>query len=132
MSRNSKAPTNTQVARHDGGVSIIGSPELVVHVNAIRQLGKQTIANVISIGEHLTECKRIVGHGGFADFLMREFRWTGRHARSLMQVSEASKTENFSDLNLPVSGLSACRPEYTGAAARGDHHPRREGREDQG
>jgi hypothetical protein len=55
----------------------------------------------------LTEAKEIVGHGHFGSWLEQEFGWTDRTARNFISVYELSesKSENFSDLNLPVSGL---------------------------
>jgi hypothetical protein len=39
-------------------------------------------------------------------WLEREFEWTDRHALNFMRVYELTgKSENFSDLSLPVSGL---------------------------
>ena len=84
----------------------VESPELLAHIAAIRSLGKQTIANVISIGEHLKECKRIVGHGGFGDFLKREFEWTERTAQRFMSLIDfKSKYDTVSDLDLPIKSL---------------------------
>jgi hypothetical protein len=83
----------------------VDSPELLAHVIAIRQLGRQTIDNVVAIGGRLTECKRIVGHGGWYSWLRREFDWSRQTADNLINVFEASKSLNFGDLNLPVSSL---------------------------
>ena len=77
------------------------------HVEAIRQLGKQTIANVIEIGRHLTECKDLVGHRNFGCWLDREFGWAERSAQNFMSVFGLSKSKNanFADLDLPVSAI---------------------------
>jgi hypothetical protein len=84
----------------------IDSPELLAHVAAIRSLGKQTIANVIEIGKHLTECKRIVGRGGWVPWLKREFAWFRQTADRFIQVFEASgKLPKLGKLNLPVSAI---------------------------
>jgi hypothetical protein len=49
---------------------------------------------------------RIAGHGNWLPWLEREFGWTDRTARNFMAVHEAAaKSEKFSDLNVPVSGL---------------------------
>jgi hypothetical protein len=100
-------------------VSIIESPELVAHTDAIRSLGKQTVENVISIGEHLTECRRIVGHG-FRAWLKREFNWTYKTADNFMNVHKlvGSRCENFSHLSLPVSSLYLLAAPSTPAKAR--------------
>ena len=72
----------------------------------IRKLGKRAGADVIEIGRRLTETKKICGHGNWLPWLQREFGWTDRHALKCMQVYELSlKSENFSDLGIPVSGL---------------------------
>jgi Protein of unknown function (DUF3102) len=100
-------------------VSIVESPELVEHTDAIRSLGKQTVANVISIGEHLTECRRIVGHG-FRAWLKREFDWTYKTSDNFMNVHKLveSRCENFSHLSLPVSSLYLLAAPSTPEAAR--------------
>ena len=43
------------------------------HIAAIRELGKQTINNMIEIGRRLTESKGIVGHRNFGNWLDSEF-----------------------------------------------------------
>jgi N6-adenosine-specific RNA methylase IME4 len=57
------------------------------------------------IGKHLTEAKRICGHGNWASWLETNFGWTDRTARNLMQVYETFKSETVSDLNLPIASL---------------------------
>lgn len=81
------------------------TPELLEHANAIRSLGKQTISNVIEIGKRLNECKRIVGHGNFGDFLKREFAWHENTALNYMRVFELSKSTTVVDLNLSLKSL---------------------------
>jgi hypothetical protein len=95
-------------------------PALTAHIAAIRQLGKQTIANVIEIGRRLTECKDLVGHRNFGNWLDREFGWSERTARNFMRVHELSesKSENFSDLDLPVSALYLLAAPSTPAPVR--------------
>ena len=81
-------------------------PELVAHVAEIRRLGKRVVRDVIEIGRRLTECKDIVGHGNWLPWLEREFGWTDKTAENFINVSKAAgKFENFSNLNIPVSGL---------------------------
>jgi ClpX C4-type zinc finger len=82
--------------------------KLAEHINAIRALGKQTIATVIELGRHFSECKRIVGQRDFGCWLNREFPRMGeRHVRNFIYVFElaGSKSENFSELDLPVSAF---------------------------
>jgi hypothetical protein len=72
----------------------------------IRALGKQTVDNIIEIGRRLTECKRICGHGNWLPWLEQEFGWTNKTAENFINVHKlASKFENFSNLDLPLSGL---------------------------
>lgn len=81
---------------------------LAEHVTAIRRLGKQTVANIIEIGRRLTECKDIFGpRGGFNSWIDNHFGWSERHARNFMHVYELaeSKSENFSELKLPISAF---------------------------
>jgi hypothetical protein len=76
------------------------------YADAIRRLGKQTIANIIEIGRHLTEAKKIAGHGNWLPWLDREFGWTDRTALNFMRVFALSlKSETVSDLDLPVGAL---------------------------
>jgi Protein of unknown function (DUF3102) len=78
---------------------------LAKHAAAIRRLGKRVVADVIEIGRLLTECKRICGHGNWLPWLDREFGWTDDTALNFMRVYELSKSRNFRDLSLPLSGL---------------------------
>jgi hypothetical protein len=64
------------------------------------------VRDVIAIGERLANAKKLCGHGEWLNWLHREFEWTDRHARNFMRTYELSlKSENLSDLNIPVSGL---------------------------
>jgi hypothetical protein len=80
---------------------------LTEHVEVIRSLGKQTIANVIEIGRLLAECKKMVGHRNFGCWLDREFGWSERTAQRFLSVHElaGTKSDKLSDLELPVSSL---------------------------
>jgi Protein of unknown function (DUF3102) len=80
---------------------------LAEHVTAIRTLGKQTIENIVEIGRRLIECKKLVGPRNFGCWLDKEFRWSERHARNFMYAYELaeSKSENFSELDLPISAI---------------------------
>ena len=90
---------------------ILENQELAEHVEAIRQLGKRVIDDVIEIGRHLTECRRIVGHGnrrddeeaGWLRWLKHHFDYTDRHALNFMRVYELRlKSETVSDFKLPL------------------------------
>jgi Protein of unknown function (DUF3102) len=62
------------------------APDLAEHVSAIRTLARTTIDNIIEIGRHLTECKRIVGHGNWLPWLAQEFAWSEDTAERFMQA----------------------------------------------
>jgi hypothetical protein len=92
---------------------------LAEHAAEIRRLGKRVVGDVIEIGRRLAECKRICGHGNWLPWLDREFKWDERTARNFMSVHEmALKSENFSDLDLPISGLYLLAAPSTPAEAR--------------
>jgi hypothetical protein len=91
---------------------------LAEHVTAIRQLGKQTVENVVEIGRRLIECKKLVGHGNWLPWLEREFRWSDRTALNFMRVAELSKSETVSNLNLPVKALYLLTAPSTPTEAR--------------
>ena len=79
---------------------------LAENAEEIRKLGKRVVGDVIEIGRRLSEMKKICGHGNWLPWLQREFAWTDRHALNYMRMYELSlKSENFSDLGIPVSGL---------------------------
>lgn len=80
--------------------------KLAEHADAIRALGKQTVANIIEIGCRLTDAKNIAGHGNWLPWLDREFGWKEQTARNFMRAYELSlKSPKFADLALPLSGL---------------------------
>jgi hypothetical protein len=83
----------------------IDNPALAEHANAIRTLGKQTIHNVIEIGRHLTEAKKIAGHGNWLPWLRQEFDWSESTALRFMRVYELGKSVTVTDLELPVKAI---------------------------
>src|SRR5271166_377951 len=88
------------------------------HAEAIRVLGRQTVANVIEIGRRLTEAKALAGHGGWLPWLEREFGWTVKTAERFINVYDMSKFDNLSNLDLPISGLYLLAAPKTPEAAR--------------
>jgi hypothetical protein len=79
---------------------------LAENAEEIRKLGKRAVCDVTEIGRRLAEMKKICGHGNWLPWLRREFGWTDRHALNYIRVYELSlKSENFSDLGIPVSAL---------------------------
>ena len=97
-------------------------PVLVEHAAEIRRLGKRIIGDVIEIGRRLTEVQEIVGHGKWSLWLEQEFGWTDRTARNFISVFELSKSksENFSDLSLPVSSIYLLAAPSTPDSARAE------------
>ena len=93
---------------------------LAEHVTEIRRLGKQTVENIIEIGQRLSECKRLVGHGNWLPFLKREFGWTDDTALNFIRVGELAKSRKFRDLNLPISGLYLLAAPSTPEEARNE------------
>ena len=91
---------------------------LAAHADAIRAIGKRVIADVIEIGERLTEAKKLVGHGGWLPWLDREFGWTEDTALNFMRCHELAKSRNFRDLSLPVSALYLISKPSTPDSAR--------------
>jgi len=85
--------------------SPLDNPALAEHAAEIRRLGKRVVRDVIEIGERLTKCKALAGHGNWLPWLEREFGWTDDTALNFMRAHELAKSRNFRDLNLPISGL---------------------------
>jgi hypothetical protein len=108
------------VDQDPGATTPITSDTLTDHAKEIRRLSKQVYSDVVEIGDRLTRCKKIVGHGNWLSWLDREFQWTDRTARNFMRVFEESKSETFSDLNLPVSALYLLAAPSTPDAARAE------------
>jgi hypothetical protein len=75
------------------------------HAEAIKRLEKRALSATLAIGRHLTEAKRICGHGNWASWLETSFGWTDRTAENFMRVYETFKSETVSDLNLPMGSL---------------------------
>ena len=68
---------------------------LEVRAERIRHLQADVQRGIIEIGFELIEAKKQVGHGGWADWLQKEFEWTQRTANNFMRVAERfGKMEN--------------------------------------
>jgi hypothetical protein len=99
---------DTEAHRVDQSLSQIPpDPVLAEYAETIRSIGKRVATDIIEIGRLLIAAKDRVGHGGWGQWLNQEFDWTDRTAQHFIAVYELqkSKSENFSDLNLPVSAL---------------------------
>jgi hypothetical protein len=75
---------------------------LVERASVIRALGKRVARDIVEIGRLLAECKKHVGHGGWPQWLKREFGWSDDSALRFMQVHELVNSRNLRDLTLPV------------------------------
>lgn len=63
--------------------------------NKIRQLSFNVAHDIIEIGLELIAAKQEVGHGGWSDWLKKEFAWSQRTANNFMRVAERfGKLEN--------------------------------------
>jgi Protein of unknown function (DUF3102) len=86
--------------------ALASTPVLAEHAAAIKTLGRRVVTDVIEIGHRLTESRNICGHGYWLPWLDREFGWSDKTAENFINVYKlSSKFENFSNLNLPLSGL---------------------------
>lgn len=77
------------------------------HTGEIRKLARRAAQDIVEIGERLIEVKAALGHGQFEGWVTAEFGWSTPSARRFMQVAEAFKTLNLSDLNIAPSALYA-------------------------
>jgi hypothetical protein len=94
------------------------APVLAEHADAIRNIAKRVLADVIEIGRRLIECKALVGHGAWSSWLEREFGWSDDTALNFMRAFELGKTRNIRDLSLPVSAVYLLAKPSTPAAVR--------------
>ena len=95
----------TVCEKHRPSKPLPPTPErkLAGHAKAIKAAGTRVVSDVLEIGRHLIEAKKLCGHGNWQPWLEREFGWTDRTALRFMQVY-ANRT-SVSDLDLPLSGL---------------------------
>src|SRR5262249_25434291 len=66
------------------------NPILAEHANAIRQLGKRVVEDVVEIGRRLIEAKEIAGHGNWLPWLDREFGWSPSTAENYINLFKLS------------------------------------------
>jgi hypothetical protein len=84
----------------------VATSELANHAAAIRMLGKRVIANVIEIGQRLTEAKKIAGQGNWRPWLEQEFGWSEDTAERFMSLHRLQgQIPQLAEYDLPVSGL---------------------------
>jgi hypothetical protein len=92
--------------------------ELEDHAQAIRTLGKRVIADIIEIGRHLAEARKLCGHGQWLPWLEREFAWADDTAGRFRSIYEMAKSRNLRNLDLPVSALYLLAKSSTPPAVR--------------
>lgn len=82
------------------------APLIAEHVQAIRRIGRRMMADALEIGRRLAECRRFVRRD-WIGWLDRELGLTDRSALNFIRIHElaSARSENFADLDLPVSGL---------------------------
>jgi hypothetical protein len=97
------------------------APIIAEHVQAIRALGRRMMEDALEIGRRLAECRRYVRRD-WAGWLERELGFSDRSALNFIRIHElaATRPENFSDLDLPVSGLYLLAQPSTSKAVRDD------------
>jgi len=100
---------------------VAAAPLLAEHVRAIRALGRRMMADALEIGRRLAECRCHVRRD-WIGWLDRELGLTDRSALNFIRIHElaASRSENFADLDLPVSGLYLLARPSTPQAIRDD------------
>ena len=75
---------------------VVEEVTLEVRAERIRRLQADVQRGIIEIGFELIAAKKEVGHGGWADWLQKEFEWTQRTANNFMRVAERfGKMENI-------------------------------------
>ena len=116
--------TSVSVRRDTKGKTLLAlniERALSEHANKIRRLGKRAVENVIEIGRRLAECKQLLGHGNWSAWLARQFGWSERQAERFMRVCElAGKSDNLSDLEIPLSALYLLAAPSTRQSARNE------------
>jgi hypothetical protein len=64
----------------------------IENAEQIRTLMKAGMYGRLETGRLLIEVKEVIGHGGFLNYLKREFNWSERHAQNLMNLYRAFKS----------------------------------------
>ena len=78
---------------------VVEEVTLETRAERIRQLQADVQRGIIQIGFELIAAKKEVGHGGWADWLQKEFAWTDRTARNFMAIAERfGNRKSISDL----------------------------------
>jgi hypothetical protein len=72
--------------------------------NDIRLRGRQSVENIIEVGNDLIEAKKICGHGNWLPWLKAEFGWSHDTAKRYMQCAQL-KLRKLRNLSIDVSAL---------------------------
>jgi protein gp37 len=97
------------------------TPPMVTQAAAdIRALLTRTAENIRTIGQKLQEVKAVLRHGQWEAWLRQEFDWSLSSAVKMMQVAEAFKSVNLTDLRLDLSSLYLLAQPSTPLAARAE------------
>lgn len=71
----------------------------------IKNLFRQSIENILRIGQNLLQVKDRLPHGQWLDWLEAEFKWTDRTAWNYMRAAKEFKSETVSDLDIAAKAL---------------------------
>ena len=82
-------------------------------------LGRRTVESVVAIGRHLTDAKKLCGHGKWRSWLKREFDWEEKTAQRFMHTYEFAASGKIDKLsNLPISAIYLLAEPSTPVAAQ--------------
>lgn len=88
--------------------SVLSSESRIVvmqKTSEIKTLMRRAAQDIIDIGAKLIEVKDQLQHGEFGNWLKSEFNWDARQAQRMMNVADAFKNDNLSDLKIGASAL---------------------------
>jgi Protein of unknown function (DUF3102) len=86
-----------RIKRKRAPVQVI-DPVLDRHAKQIRKLCKRTAQDIIKIGKLLTAAKKRVKHGGWLNWLEKEFGWSVSSAEAFIRVYRFSQTPTFAKI----------------------------------
>ena len=94
----SKSRLSTQIAQVENNTVADAIPTLEQRANKIRQLQLDVQRGIIEIGFELIAAKKEIGHGGWTDWLQKEFKWTQQTANNYMRVAERFGNEKLKNV----------------------------------
>ena len=92
------------------------SRRLEMHAAEIRKYRDRTLENLIAIGRHLIEARKLAAPGQWLSWLATEFDWSEASARNFMRI--AADPQRVADLRLPVRSLYLLTAPSTPPAVR--------------